>query len=84
MSEINPPISISFDNSKEPDKFCSSCGKDITNRTTTSWGAMSAITVRFGDLGNQEYAKGQLGEYSIDKEYNICFECFLRALGAKP
>ena len=32
----------------------------------------------------KEFIQKQLGEYSINRSYRICWECWLKSLGVKP
>jgi hypothetical protein len=59
---------------------CSVCDKTLENELG---GASVAVTVSFpaADKEPKEWVAAQMGNYAPLSLYQICFECFLRALG---
>lgn len=47
---------------------------------------LKIIAVIDESLSKEEvsFLNKQFGAYDINKEYNICYECWLRSLGVKP
>jgi len=70
----------------EPDKYCSVCGKCLTyhgpdNKIITINGCFISFQYDSNNLRFHEFFKQAFSPYEPDKEYNICFGCFLKAMG---
>ena len=68
-------------------KNCSVCSKEVEMKNKPfSVIGVRIITVIDGSLSKEEveFLNKQFGVYDINKEYNICYECWLRSLGVKP
>jgi hypothetical protein len=70
--------------------FCDVCGKDMTyhqeQNETLGWsGETSYIGVQISVSSEipemKEFFQKQLGPYELNKQYNICYECWLKSLG---
>jgi len=68
--------------------FCDACGRSLTRKGTTQ----ALIGIRIGlypsdsvdTAGYRKWAKNLFAPYDIDRAYNVCFACWLKALGVKP
>ena len=74
-------------------KNCSVCGKEVETKD----GKFSLIGLQIivskdaiwnsdkadWDEDKKQFVQKQLGNYEIGKEYNICFECWLKSMGVK-
>jgi hypothetical protein len=67
----------------EKNKFaCDKCGKLMIDEFGT-------VIPAFSSLGlvksvNPKIIEKQLGQYKADREYRLCAECYLEALGIAP
>lgn len=73
----------------ENDVYCDVCGKDMTYHypetqehkgTVRTLIGMNIVVHRDHDHLT-EFCQKQLGPYELGKQYNICYECVLKALG---
>lgn len=68
---------------------CSICGKQITPTGKDGGIQGAAVWFNFTDdlqamktpIGRRRYVKKQMGPYAAKPEYNVCIECYLRAMG---
>ena len=68
---------------------CDACGKELVvvgdNDATIRFVAVSInVSTDAKDELLTKAARISLGEYQLNKEYNICYECWLKSLGVKP
>ncbi len=68
---------------------CDACGKEISHHGgATKYDLIGAVMKFTLDEGQPEdqrkYCQKQLGKYKINKQYNICWECLLKAYKVKP
>ena len=63
---------------------CDVCGKSLQNPENGSCLIGIGISVNAETEASKDYYQKQLGKYKLGKAYNICFECWLKSLGAKP
>jgi len=65
--------------------YCSACGKDMTDPETGNSMTGCGFKLRIVDTTFPvDFVQKQMGEFVIDKEYNVCFECWLKSVGFKP
>jgi len=64
---------------------CDACGKDLTMKKGCNviMQSLSAVSEK-DDPENVAFMKAFMGPYDVDRIYNICGECVLRAYGVKP
>ena len=75
-------------------KRCDVCGKETEKESIDFPGtnlSLSGTEISFGvaddaNLSDEtmSFYKKQMGDYKIGKTYIICWECWLKSLGAKP
>ena len=62
---------------------CDVCGKEMWDDKLRT----ALVGIRILLLPNEKYREfyqKQIGKYEVDKEYNICYECWLKSLGVEP
>jgi hypothetical protein len=68
-------------------KTCSVCEKDMEEDGKTVSAlvvSLRSIPIGFSQEFSQEFLQKQMGEYQLNTDYYICYECLLRGLGVKP
>ena len=59
---------------------CNACNKKIPNGSCS----MSYMHESTNDETTNKMVKKSLGKYKLNKKYEICIECFLKAFKVKP
>jgi hypothetical protein len=57
------------------------CEGEIKMTNLTCFTALLDVQVNHPNI---DFLKSQMGKYALGKEYNICFECWLKSMGVKP
>lgn len=70
---------------------CDACSKVIdrlpeeTEATKETWTSPGLrVVINGGGEAADAYMKRQMGPYQLNREYNVCWECWLKAMGVKP
>lgn len=67
--------------------LCDVCGKDMTmpNKETTLIGIQIRLVVgETADESTRRWYAEQIAPFELDRNYCICFPCWLRSLGVCP
>ena len=59
---------------------CDSCGKEQHNFEKNQ----DFIGIAMQVFAEDKHSKRMLGKYKLKKQYNVCWECWLKSLGVKP
>lgn len=63
---------------------CSACGKEVESNGKSFIGITIKITYEDNKEFPIEFIQKQMGKYKVNKQYNICWECWLKSMGVKP
>ena len=64
--------------------FCSVCSKDMTDEDDTSIIGTSLTFSAIPGSPKIAFMEKQVAPYKLNKQYYICWGCWLRSLGVKP
>lgn len=69
---------------------CDVCNKDLERQPHEAgsgpfvMNAVIGVQISIRMPPDDAYMQRQMGPYSHNKEYNVCYECWLRSMGVKP